>query len=178
MRLRRLEGSPHKGLFKRAPRIQSPCFSQTSDHFQPSLDVWAGPSPHSQARVPGIGDDPNGVTWKVRLGSSVLGTQGGRCSRRLPSQPPGLDVCKCWGRQARDNGELNPPRQGRGRALAHTPPPWLDPQTGGLPAQARGSLKCAARRELGPEAQAPGKISTRVERTFRCFPSLLETETR
>lgn len=36
MRLRRLEGSPNKGLFKRTPRIQSPFFSQTSDHFQPS----------------------------------------------------------------------------------------------------------------------------------------------
>jgi hypothetical protein len=37
MRLRRLEGSPNKGLFKRTPRIQSPFFSQASDHFQPFL---------------------------------------------------------------------------------------------------------------------------------------------
>lgn len=149
MRPRRLEGSPQKGLFKRAPRIQSPCFSQTSDHFQPSGDVRVCPCPALPSLDSRICDDLNGITWKVRLDlGSALGTPGGRCSLRLYSQPQGLDVCKCWDHQARDNSGLNPPQEREGESPGSHPSPLLKPQNEGLPAPAGDSSKWSWGRRL------------------------------
>lgn len=81
MRLRRLEGSPHKGLFKRAPRIQSPGFPRPLTTCSRVCTVPCVPfsviiSP--QAWTP-ICKDPNGLParsdchqpWEPRAAGAV-----------------------------------------------------------------------------------------------------------
>lgn len=87
---------------------------------------------------------------------SAPGTQGGRCSLRLDSQPQGLDVCKCWGHQARDNRGLNPPQAREGETPRSHPSPLLKPQNGDLPAQGQTLQSVQPWRELGQRRRLGG----------------------
>lgn len=91
------------------------------------LPVSRTPKPGFPASVMTQMELPGRSNW-----GSTLGTRGGRCSPRLDSQPQGLDVCKCWGHQGRDNSGLNPPQAGEGESPRSHPSPLLLKE--GLPA--------------------------------------------
>lgn len=95
---------------------------------------------------------------QVLTGSS-LGTPGSRCSLHHRASS-GLDVCKCWGPGAEDNGaSLIPLGEGRGSLGPHPSPLLKPPKEGDLPAPALPPFKaCSLEAALAP-AEMPGRLS-------------------
>ena len=95
---------------------------------------------------------------QVLTGSS-LGTPGSRCS--LPHcVRSGLDVCKCWGQWAKDNGaSLILLGEGVGSLGPHPSPLLKPPKEGDLPASALPPFKaCSPEAALAP-TEMPGRLS-------------------
>lgn len=121
-----MEGSPHKGLFKRAPRTQSRGPPQTPDHFQPVRgNASCSPLHHNSTLKP---VSPSVRTQMDYLeGLTAVSPGNPRVAGATLSSTPaqGLDICKYRGHSRGQCSLLNPPGQGVG--VEGLPPPRPPP---------------------------------------------------